>query len=464
MEQKPSTAALKPRRTLSEGMRGEDVLALQVALREQGFPTGVEDGIYGVLTKEAVREFQKTYGLARDGIAGPEVIKALKDPTRPVLRVTHIVREGENLTRVAQALGVSVEALLEANWLKRSEVLYAGERLFVDIREVLVESLGPVIPAAVSELSGGVRPAFTAAVVPGLVITADGLPAFSESTGDGIGLKSFYAMRDWTGYPWVRGNSLTGGTASFLANPKLRDSVIAKATGECVRRGLSGLWVELFGVKDEDYGRFAAFMRRLSRAARERRLGLACAVPAKTAATRRAQGYAGYDYEVLSRMCDRLVLVPFIDRHNPGPDPVAPYELVQEILRFSCAQVRPWKLVLALPLTAVAWDVDSGAQPGFLGRLEVSGIMARYVTRPEEAGPWERAFSYKSRGRTFKIWHEDIETVRAKVRLTVRHGIRGTVFMFAEDAQADVLSEPARRLKVASLEQTSTKVLRGTGI
>lgn len=445
-------------------MRGKDVLALQTALREQGFPTGVEDGIYGVLTKEAVREFQKAYGLSRDGIAGPEVIKVLKDPGRPVLRVTHIAREGENLTRVAQALGVSVEALLEANWTKRSEVLYAGERLFIDIREVFVESLGPKVPSAVSELSGGARPAFTASVVPGLAITADGSPVFSDPPEGGAGPGPFYAIRDWTGYPWVPGDSLTGGTASFLANPRLEESVIAKAVGECVRRGLSGMWVELFGVRDEDYGRFAAFVRRLSKAARERRIGLTCAVPAKTAATRRAQGYAAYDYEVLSRMCERIVLVPFIDGHNPGPGPVAPYGLVQEILRFACAQVRPWKLLLSLPLTAVAWDVDSGAQPRLLGSGDVSEVMERYVTRPEEAGPWERAFSYKSRGRTFKIWHEDPETVRAKLRLTVRHGIRGTVLMFAGDAQADVLSEPARRLKVASLEQTSTKVSRDTGI
>lgn len=464
MEHKPAAAALKLRRTLSEGMRGKDVLALQAALREQGFPTGIEDGIYGILTKEAVREFQKTYGLARDGIAGPEVIKALKDPTRPILRMAHIAREGENLTRVAQALGVSIEALLEANWLKRSEVLYSGERLYIDIREVFTEPLGPEIPAAVSELSGGGRPAFTAAVVPGLLITADGSPAFSDLPGGGTGLKSFYAIRDWIGYPWVRDDAITGGTASFLANPRLRDSVIARAVGECVRRGLSGLWIELFGVKDEDYGRFTAFMRRISRAARERRLDLSCAVPAKTASTRRAPGYAGYDYEILNRMCDRLVLVPFIDGHNPGPGPVASYEFIQDMLRFAAAQVRPWKLVLAVPLTAVAWDVDSGAKPRLLGLGEVSEIVARYVTRPEEAGPWERAFSYKSRGRTFKIWHEDVDTVKAKLRLTVRHGLRGAVFMFAGDAQAGVLSEPGRILKVASLEQTSTKVSRDTGI
>lgn len=58
-------------------MRGDDVVELQTALRENGFDPGRIDGIFGKQTKAAVRAFQKAAGLQVDGIAGPETFAAL---------------------------------------------------------------------------------------------------------------------------------------------------------------------------------------------------------------------------------------------------------------------------------------------------------------------------------------------------------------------------------------------------
>lgn len=47
------------------GSKGEIVRQIQIALKQ--FP----DGIFGIMTEEAVREFQRSKGLAADGIVGP---------------------------------------------------------------------------------------------------------------------------------------------------------------------------------------------------------------------------------------------------------------------------------------------------------------------------------------------------------------------------------------------------------
>lgn len=52
--------------TLKLGSRGEEVRALQLKLRLYA------DGIFGKLTDEAVREFQRANGLTADGIVGPQ--------------------------------------------------------------------------------------------------------------------------------------------------------------------------------------------------------------------------------------------------------------------------------------------------------------------------------------------------------------------------------------------------------
>ncbi len=60
-------------RQLEQGSSGQDVVALQFALREQGCDCGLADGRYGEQTAEAVKQLQKAYGLMADGIGWPDV-------------------------------------------------------------------------------------------------------------------------------------------------------------------------------------------------------------------------------------------------------------------------------------------------------------------------------------------------------------------------------------------------------
>ena len=53
---------------------GQDVRALQEALCALGFACGSVDGIFGVFTERAVREFQRNCGQPVDGIAGPATV------------------------------------------------------------------------------------------------------------------------------------------------------------------------------------------------------------------------------------------------------------------------------------------------------------------------------------------------------------------------------------------------------
>ena len=65
-------------------MHGDDVASLQSRLTEMGFHCGRVDGIYGVRTEGAIKEFQKSVGAKVDGRCGPETIIGL-------IRLTKIV-------------------------------------------------------------------------------------------------------------------------------------------------------------------------------------------------------------------------------------------------------------------------------------------------------------------------------------------------------------------------------------
>ena len=77
-----TTADPDAARTLTVGMTGNDVYALQARLIELRYLTGVADGMFGTETQEALIAFQKNNNLTADGNAGPATLKKLAGSCR----------------------------------------------------------------------------------------------------------------------------------------------------------------------------------------------------------------------------------------------------------------------------------------------------------------------------------------------------------------------------------------------
>ena len=75
---KSKTAKTTNPYTLTYGDSGERVKQLQKSLKKLGYYTGRADGVYGGLTRGAVRKFQKSHKLNADGVAGLKTLNALK--------------------------------------------------------------------------------------------------------------------------------------------------------------------------------------------------------------------------------------------------------------------------------------------------------------------------------------------------------------------------------------------------
>jgi peptidoglycan hydrolase-like protein with peptidoglycan-binding domain len=72
-----ASAATLGQRTLKKGSHGGDVVTLQRVLAMKGYRVGPADGIFGRMTKDAVKRFQRRRGLAVDGRVGPLTTHAL---------------------------------------------------------------------------------------------------------------------------------------------------------------------------------------------------------------------------------------------------------------------------------------------------------------------------------------------------------------------------------------------------
>jgi len=84
---------------------GDDVATLQQRLLDMGFDCGRVDGLFGVETEQALREFQRNVGIRPDGTCGPATFKALNQLVRTVVGGRpHAMRESEAINRSGPTL------------------------------------------------------------------------------------------------------------------------------------------------------------------------------------------------------------------------------------------------------------------------------------------------------------------------------------------------------------------------
>ncbi len=95
------------------GDSGSYAQMVQLALRRAGYNVGVLDGLFGSQTFAAVKEFQQKNGLVADGIVGRETFAKL----RPFLvgYVTHTVKAGDTVAKIAEMYGSTVQLINNAN-------------------------------------------------------------------------------------------------------------------------------------------------------------------------------------------------------------------------------------------------------------------------------------------------------------------------------------------------------------
>ncbi len=94
---------------LKRGDRGQAVIRLQTGLSTAGYDVGNIDGIFGTRTENAVKKFQRVFGLDPDGYVTPAVWDLLSpfltDPNPAILRRGSVGTRVTNLQTALRRLG-----------------------------------------------------------------------------------------------------------------------------------------------------------------------------------------------------------------------------------------------------------------------------------------------------------------------------------------------------------------------
>lgn len=156
---------------------GNDVRVLQGALNALGFACGEPDGIFGVFTEGAVREFQANIGQTADGIVGSETVRAImqlrhvwveKDSRAPVALKVAPARAAE----VLATTHASLRALDDAGHEVGGRLVNLAVAMRSDASIAILEPDDPVRPDTDVLLHLGADP--TQALHPGVPVVAAG--------------------------------------------------------------------------------------------------------------------------------------------------------------------------------------------------------------------------------------------------------------------------------------------------
>lgn len=116
---------------LRQGDRGEFVCELQEYLALAGYLGSSADGLFGSVTHQAVVTFQKSVGLAADGVVGRNTWDALLNKAKAASVRTYVVESGDTLYGIARRFGVSVEAIAAASGITRPESIKPGQNVVI---------------------------------------------------------------------------------------------------------------------------------------------------------------------------------------------------------------------------------------------------------------------------------------------------------------------------------------------
>ena len=134
--------------TIKKGINGADVKTLQQALNKVGNYGLREDGIFGLKTEVALKDYQKKYGLTPDGIAGAKTWSKLGYSTSEVAKprrieeiILHCTATKDGVDYTSNSINAAHKARKFSTYVdpKNGEVKYIGYHFYIRLDGTIEE-------------------------------------------------------------------------------------------------------------------------------------------------------------------------------------------------------------------------------------------------------------------------------------------------------------------------------------
>lgn len=416
---------LRSRRTLKNGLKGDDVFRLQECLSHLGYMVDPPDGYYGILTEEAVQELQRDYGLPPDGIAGNRTLALFSSAQLFSNRVIHTVQSGESLGTISRLYGVDVRNIMRSNKLVDPDSIYEGQKLSI-VKRAVTGVLSKSMDSNEVKMLSSIEPD-PLRVIQSCQLSAD---AFSVSSIDAI---ATLLNMDLEVLPRIS----VGGRQSAQIAWLEKDS--RRRLGEvCVQLlrsiPVAGLCFDLRVLDRGIWYGFRDFVRDMrAELGTQKQIGVLVPTEVLSCQSHGLVSVVSY----LGSLVDWIAIGSPLDDHAMSePSPQSAYSQVSMALDTAVSLVPRYKILLTLYTDGIHWTEGRTNSVRYVGVEEAEKLAYRYGAKIR----WddiERAytFTYSSRRSKHTIWYEGERGLSARCRLVNRYNILGVLVCCIDRAQ-----------------------------
>ncbi|WP_407311389.1 glycosyl hydrolase family 18 protein [Desulfosporosinus sp. SB140] len=364
----------------------------------------------------------------------------------------HIVKSGENLWRIAQIYGVSVNNIVSANQVPDMDRLVVGQTLVIPT----TEKLNQASPGTGLSLQGSTKPMVDVSAYLDPSISGNQSGRAIDRVGRNLTYLAIFSyaanpngtltpVKDQIPITAAKRNRVSpllvltnysGGqfskdlAASIFNNELLQEHLLEQALRVMEAKGYLGLDFDFEYLGKENREGYVRFLQRAAAKVKPHGYFLSAAVAPKLSGDQRGGLYEGHDYPAIGQIVDFMFIMTYEWGWSGGePMAVSPINLVRRVMEYAVSVVPKNKLMMGIPLYGYDWTLPN--EPGKWAR-SISpqqalqrAIQYKVAIRYNKAvqAPWFRYADIQ--GKQHEVWFEDARSIQAKFDLVKQLGIRG---------------------------------------
>jgi len=421
--------------TLRRGSRGTEVKELQLILQRLGYNPGTADGIFGLITLQAVIQFQKDNGLTPDGVVGPLTWQALQ--SKDQVYQLYTILAGDTFYKIALNLNISLSSLIAANPGVDPNKLRIGQQIRIpgpQPKPVLTRSVGGWIPSWTQtqafrsvqnhpDMFHNLSPFWYEVETTGEIIKYAGA---EDNT-----ILSFARTHGIRMIPLISNAFSSEQISVVLNNPIIRQNHINNIVRLVSQLNYDGIDINYENLFITDKEVFIIFLQELKLALAAIGKQLMVTVHAKSDPIGDWSGSEAHDYIGIGQAADFVRIMGY-DFHWFGgdPGPIAPADWIERVLAYAVSTIPKSKIVLGVPTYGYEWPLVQGQHgKGITYNYAISTASSNNTPIIEDAqqGPH---FTYTANGVVHEVWFIDAISFATLLDLVNKYDINGIVIWY----------------------------------
>jgi len=356
----------------------------------------------------------------------------------PIVGSYYWVLRGDSLYSIAQKMGISTNTLVEVNGLSANQPLTVGVRLYIPPKPKRTAEVNAYLEPRGGEVSQSLKNAAEEAA-PELTYLA---PFSFQIQRDGT-LKAppldalasiarqqrVTLMMVVTNLENAQFSAELGGI--ILNDPVIQNRLLDNIISQAKQLNFRDIHFDMEFLKPADREAYNRFLRKAAARIHQEGFLLSTALAPKTSATQAGAWYEAHDYKVHGEVADFVIIMTYEWGYSGGPPmAVSPIGPVRKVLEYAITEMPAAKIMMGQNLYGYDWTLPFVAGGAYARALSPQAAidLARNRNVAIEYDYKDQAphFDYvDDAGKQHKVWFEDARSIQAKFDLIKELGLRG---------------------------------------